>query len=148
MTFADLAKHCKEVKYCAAQYDEAGNKLVGVRDTTVYEAHFKHLKDFFGKMKLRNIKVAHLRGYRTLRLATKTKSDKHLNLATVNREMSTLRAALNEAVICEWLIVNPFNKAPRGELISVADELQRETILTPAEEIRFWPPVRGRTGDI
>ena len=41
---------------------------MGVRDTPVYAAQFKHLEDFFGKMKLRDIKVANLRGYQKLRL--------------------------------------------------------------------------------
>lgn len=144
MTFAALAKHCKEVRYCEAQYDEAGNKLFGVRDATVYEAHFKHFEDYFGMMKLRDIKVAHLRGFRKLRLSTKTKSGKYLNVATVNREMSTLKAALNEAVVSDWLIVNPFSKAPRGELISTADETKRETILTVTEEARLLAACEGK----
>ena len=38
MTFAELAKHCKEVRYCEAHYDEAGNKLIGVRDSTADSA--------------------------------------------------------------------------------------------------------------
>ena len=58
--------------------------------------------------------------------------------------MSTLRAALNEAVVCEWLIVNPFNKAPRGELITTADEHKRETILTPPEEKRLLTACEGK----
>jgi Phage integrase SAM-like domain len=97
MTFAELAKHCQETKYCKAQYDDEGRKLLCVRDTSVYDAHFGHFKAFFGRMKLRDIKVVHLRGYRKHRLESKTKSGTKVNVATVNREMSTLRAVLNEA---------------------------------------------------
>ena len=49
MTFEQLAKHCQETKYCEAEYDDAGNKLFGVRDTSVYEAHLKHFKEFSEK---------------------------------------------------------------------------------------------------
>src|SRR5689334_16500907 len=53
------------------------------------------------------------------------------SIATSNRIMSTVRAILNEAVINDWILVNPFSKAKPGELISIADERKRETILTP-----------------
>jgi hypothetical protein len=32
MTFAALAEHCKETRYCEAFYDEQGRKLYGVRE--------------------------------------------------------------------------------------------------------------------
>lgn len=57
-----------------------------------------------------------------------------LNVATVNREMSTMRAMLNEAMVNDWILTNPFKKVRPGELISIADERKRETILTTAEE--------------
>lgn len=44
LTFEDLATHCQQTKYCQAEYDDAGNKLFGVRDTSVYEAHLKHFR--------------------------------------------------------------------------------------------------------
>jgi len=31
MTFAELAKHCKETRYCEAQFDSEGRKIIGVR---------------------------------------------------------------------------------------------------------------------
>ena len=46
LTFQQLADHCQQTKYCEAEYDESGNKLFGVRDTSVYEAHVKHFKAF------------------------------------------------------------------------------------------------------
>jgi integrase len=124
MTFAELAKHCQTTKYCEAQYDA---------------------EEFFGKMKLRDIKVIHLRGYRNYRLGSKTKSGTKVNVATVNREMSTLRAVLNEAMVNDWIVVNPFSKARHGELITTADERKRETILTAAEEQRLLKACEGET---
>ena len=35
MTFAALAEHCKETRYCEAFYDEQGRKLYGVREPVV-----------------------------------------------------------------------------------------------------------------
>ena len=32
MTFAALAEHCKETRYCEAFYDQQGRKLYGVRE--------------------------------------------------------------------------------------------------------------------
>ena len=45
-----------------------------------------------------------------------------------------MRAMLNEAMVNDWILVNPFKKVRPGELISIADERKRETILTPAQE--------------
>jgi hypothetical protein len=45
---------------------------------------------------------------------------------TVNREMNTLRAMLNEARSNNWITVNPFTRAKPGELISTVDEQPRD----------------------
>ena len=95
MTFQDLATHCEQTKYCEAEYDEAGNKLFGVRDTSVYEAHLKHFTELFGRIRLETYRVGNLRGYRNHPLRSKTKGGGNVNVGTVNREMNTLRAMLN-----------------------------------------------------
>jgi integrase len=134
MTFAELAKHCKETRYCEAQYDSEGRKIIGVRGKDTIDSHIKALEEYFGSDKLRDIRVANLRAYRKHRLFCKNRHGKRLSVATVNRELSTMRAMLNEAMVNDWILVNPFKKVRPGELISVADERRRETILTPAEE--------------
>ena len=143
LTFEQLADHCQKTKYCEAEYDESGNKLFGVRDTSVYEAHLKHFKEFFGKIRVRDIRVGMLRAYRNHRLRSKTKGGGNVNVGTVNREMNTLRAMLNEAKINDWITVNPFTKARPGELISTADEQPRETILTYEQEQRLLKECEG-----
>jgi hypothetical protein len=143
LTFEQLADHCQQTKYCDAEFDESGNKLFGVRDTSVYEAHLKHFKEFFGKIRVRDIRVGHLRAYRNHRLRSKTKGGGNVNVGTVNREMNTLRAMLNEAKINDWITVNPFTKARPGELINAADEQPRETILTYEEEQRLLKECDG-----
>ena len=143
LTFEQLADHCQKTKYCEAEYDESGNKLFGVRDTSVYEAHLKHFKEFFGKIRVRDIRVGMLRAYRNHRLRSKTKGGGNVNVGTVNREINTLRAMLNEAKINDWITVNPFTKARPGELISTADEQPRETILTYEQEQRLLKECEG-----
>jgi integrase len=134
LTFADLVKHCKETRYCEAQFDVEGRKIMGVRGKDTVDSHIKALENFFGSTKLREIRVANLRAYRKHRLFCKNRSGKRLSVATVNREMSTMRAMLNEAMVNDWILANPFKKVRPGELISIADERKRETILTTAEE--------------
>jgi integrase len=137
MTFANLVEHCKGTRYCEAQFDSEGRKIMGVRGKATVESHIKALEGFFGVTKLREIKVGNLRAYRKARLVSKSRKGDPLSVSTVNREMSTLRAMLNEAVINDWIMVNPFSKARAGELISVADERKREIILTAEEEQRL-----------
>ncbi|CAN5643808.1 hypothetical protein BH20ACI3_BH20ACI3_32930 [soil metagenome] len=117
MTFEYLATHCEDKKYCEAEYDSEGRELSGVRALGVHEAHLKLFKEFFGKTKVRDIRVGILRAYRNHRLR-KTNTGSHVDLATVNREMSTLRAMLDEAKVNNWILVNPFSKARPGDLIS------------------------------
>src|SRR5713226_9193155 len=137
LTFADLVKHCKETRYCEAQFDSEGRKIMGVRGKDTVDSHIKALEEYFGSDKLRDIRVANLRAYRKHRLFCTNRHKKRLCVATVNRELSTMRAMLNEAMVNDWILVNPFKKVRPGELISIADERKRETILTPAEEKRL-----------
>jgi len=143
MTFAELADHCQTEKYCKAVFDAEGRKVSGVSDTSVYEAHLKHFKAFFGKMRLRDIKVANLRSYRNHRLRTKTKLGTTVNVSTVNREMNTLKAMLSEARINDWILVNPFSKARGGELIRTRDEKKREVTLSYDQELRLLASCEG-----
>ena len=47
MTFAELAKHCKETRYCEAQFDSEGRKIIGVRGKDTIDSHIKALEDVF-----------------------------------------------------------------------------------------------------
>ncbi|HEV8139499.1 MAG TPA: tyrosine-type recombinase/integrase [Pyrinomonadaceae bacterium] len=134
MTFPELVKHCKETRYCEAQFDNDGRKIIGVRGKDTIEAQIKALEDYFGSIRLRDIQVANLRAYRKHRLFCKNRRGEMLSVATVNRELSTMRAMLNEALVNDWILTNPFKKVRSGELISIADERRRETILSVEEE--------------
>lgn len=143
MTFEALVEHCNKTRYCKAEFDSEGRKLFGVRGKQTVDTQIKALKAFFGGIKLRELRVADLRAYRKARLDSKNRYGARLSVSTVNREMSTLRAMLNEAVVNDWMIVNPFKKVRPGELISIADERKRETILSVAEEDRLLKACEG-----
>lgn len=49
-----------------------------------------------------------------------------------------MRAMLNDAVSSDWLMRSPFTKAKKGELIPVAHETQRTTVLSGEDEKNFW----------
>lgn len=132
MTFQDLADYCEKHYYKAAEYHDE-RKVAGVRGLATAKGQIKALRAHFGKKRLRRITYADLRNFRAARLQTKSdRTDKNLSIATVNRELSTLRRMFNVAVTEGWLIRNPFNSGP--PLISTADERRRERILTPDEE--------------
>src|SRR5258708_23310328 len=52
MTFEALVQHCKETRYCEAEFDAEGRKLFGVRGKDTVESHMKPLKAFFGSVNL------------------------------------------------------------------------------------------------
>jgi integrase len=95
-------------------------------------------------MELRDIDVASIRKYKIWRMKTyekwrakrKCRVKGRLSLTTVNRELSTMRAVLNEAIANDFggLKISPFERCKRGELINKLDEHKRETIITFEEE--------------
>ncbi|HET9788222.1 MAG TPA: hypothetical protein VFP47_13865, partial [Pyrinomonadaceae bacterium] len=70
MTFAALAEHCKETRYCEAFYDEQGRKLYGVREPKKFSSMINRLVSSLGHLKLSDITVSHLQHYRRKRLST------------------------------------------------------------------------------
>lgn len=48
MTFAALAEHCKETRYCEAFYDQQGRKLYGVREPKKFASMINRLVSFLG----------------------------------------------------------------------------------------------------
>jgi integrase len=134
MTFASLAAHCKETRYCDAFYDEQGRKLYGVREPKKFASIINRLVTLLGHLKLSDITVSHLEQYRRTRLSTKTNRGTYTDVATVNRELSTCRALLNDAVVNDWLLRSPFAKAKKGELIAIAHEAKRQVVLSSEDE--------------
>lgn len=143
MTFRHLAQYCIKEHYTAAEYDAEGRKLHGVRSDKKAHSAIGQLVKFFGDFKLEDITAGSLTSYRKYRLRqTVTRIDRAtgeriqvpLSIATVNRELSKMRKILNIARAQKWLIENPFDHIAAGSLITIADERQRELILTHEQE--------------
>lgn len=138
MTFEDLATYFENQHLQPAQYVE-GRKVSGVRSLIPALAAVKALRAHFGARKLRSITYADLDAYRVVRLKTPTQHGKQRSIASVNRELSKARRMFNIAIQRGWLSESPFKRG--GTLISNADELHRERVLSREEEARLLAAV-------
>jgi len=140
-TFDQLATYCETEIYVEAEYNEAGERLSGVRDVSTYKAHLKHFREFFKTKKLKEISVADLKGYRSHRLRSTRRgpNDTQVNISTgtVARELTTLRAMLYEAKRNQWIKKNPFEFARKNEIIRSSDRKKRSLFLTFDQEIKL-----------
>ena len=141
VTFAQLADYCEQENYREAQYNDAGEKLFGVRGASGYKAHIKHFREFFGARKLKDISLADLKRYRSHRLRSTRRGPNGTSVniapATVARELTTLRAMLYEAKRYQWIKQNPFEFARKNEVIKSSDRKKRNLFLTFSDEIKL-----------
>ncbi len=140
-TFDQLADYCETEIYVEAEYNDAGERLSGVRDVSTYKAHLKHFREFFKGKKLKDISVADLKRYRSHRLRSTRRgpNDTQINISTgtVARELTTLRAMLYEAKRNQWIKNNPFEFARKNEIIRSSDRKKRGLFLTFDQEIKL-----------
>ena len=69
----------------------------------------KIFKNYFGKMKLKEISYEQILAFRNYRLTVPTHYKKHRNIATMNSELSSLKRIFNIAIRQGWIIRNPVN---------------------------------------
>lgn len=140
-TFDQLADYCETEIYVEAEYNDAGERLSGVRDVSTYKAHLKHFREFFKGKKVKDISVADLKRYRSHRLRSTRRgpNDTQVNISTgtVARELTTLRAMLYEAKRNQWIKNNPFEFARKNEIIRSSDRKKRALFLTFDQEIKL-----------
>ena len=163
MTFCDLADHYEKYYAKVAEYSDE-RKIGGLRSLAPVLGYLKVLREHFGKFKLTKINYGMLREYRDLRLKTpvtktikikvpltseerknlKTRklfrtdyqeSQRPRKIASVNRELTTLRHMLNIAETEGWIPKNPFRNGTG--LIHVSAETMRQRILSREEEQRL-----------
>ena len=134
MTFNDLADYY-EANYAKAAVFVGDTKIEGLRDLRRVKDFIKQYRNYFGKMKLRDITHGDLTAYRSIRLKTPTPAKKQRAVASMNRELSYLRRMFNIALQQGWVIRNPFKCG--DALILTSCERRRERILTLSEEIRL-----------
>jgi integrase len=140
MTFSDLAIYFEKNHLKPAEYIN-GRKVSGVRSLTPAIAAVNALRAFFGTKKLRHITYGDLVAYRVLRLKTPTRDGRQRAIATVNRELGKMRRVMNLAIQQGWLLESPFQRG--GNLVSHADEVHRERVLSRDEEARLLDAIEA-----
>lgn len=134
MTFRQLASLYSDRKLVAAEY-QGDTKVRGLRSHKNQQGYLKTLVDHFGGLRVRAITHSDLEDYRAKRLQITTQRGAPLSAASVNRELSLMRAILNFARRQGWLSRNPFDAG--DAVIKPADEVKRERVLTFEEEERL-----------
>ncbi len=146
MTFRELAEDYKERKLFPAKYHQ-NRKVGGLRSYRTALNLLNNLLVSFGNKKIRDITPSEIERFKQKRLDEPVKTKKKNSegkletverpraIASVNRELALLRTMLNDAVYNGWLNRSPFLNA-KG-LVSLADEVKRERILTFDEEKRL-----------
>jgi len=106
------------------------------------------LKRFFGKRLIRQITTESLTDYKLWRLGNgsqhptaKDKAElKQIKLATVNRELSTMRRMMRFAYGKGWILKDIFFNA---KVIEMSAEIERTRLLTSDEETRLLAACQG-----
>jgi len=138
ISVAQLAKYFQKREGCKALYDAEGRKLREVINSDAYDAQFVRFNEFFGQLKIKDIRFCHLQVYRNERYRSGIVGSVVVKTATVNREMCTLRAMLNVALAKNWISENPFDLMRKGELIMSG------YLVPPEERLETDEPLRNK----
>ncbi len=163
MIFSDLLDHYEDHYAKPAEYSE-DRKIAGLRSLGPVKTYIAQLRGSLGKLELKKITYGIIREYRSARLRTpvtimkknrvalteaereKIKTRKRFRdevvettrprkIASVNRELTTLRHILSIAETEGWIVKNPFKGGPG--LVQISAETMRQRILTREEEERL-----------
>lgn len=134
MTFNALADFYEQHYLHPAEYS-GDKKISGLRAWDRAKAALVHFRDYFGRMRVREITHADLNSYRVIRLKTPTRYNRERAIAGMNRELVVLRRIFSIGVRQGFLYKSPFSSG--DTLISSADETKRCRILTRDEEARI-----------
>lgn len=147
MTFNDLANHCEQNFYQPATIVE-GKKITGVRSHGTAQWHLTILKKFFGNRLIRQITTESLTDYKLWRLeqgsmqpaVLKQDEKRPVKLATINRELSTMRRLMRFAYGKGWILKDIFFNA---KVIEMSAEIERTRLLSADEESRLLAACQG-----
>lgn len=159
ITFSELSERYLKAKVIPPVHVD-GKKVAGLSAYKSVKGYVKNLEEYFGIKKIRLIKVSDVENFKNKRLATpvviiknhkikntdkdrgrrrfkivKREHTRQRKLASVNRELETLRTMLNFAIENDWLINNPFKK--KKGIISKVAEIERDRVLSFTEEQRL-----------
>jgi integrase len=128
MTFKQLVERYSSYRLIPAQY-VGDRKIAGMRSFSDATRRANQLSSHFGNVKIRSITYSMVDQYRLKRL------NEGLSIASVNRELSILRAILNYARREGLIDRSPFDTG--SPLINAADEIRRERVMSNEEEKRL-----------
>ncbi len=140
LTFNRLADHLEKYYLVPPEYVN-GRKVAGKRSYKDDLGILKVLRDYFGRMELREITWGKIERFKISRLKTPTRRAEQRSIARINRELSLLRHAFKIAIGEGWLHSNPF-VGPKP-LIHTADEVKRTRLLERNEEYRLLEACQG-----
>lgn len=145
MTFDMVSAICQKHFYKPAVIVE-GRKIAGVKSYRTVKGHLTMLGEFFGPRMIRHITPESLIDYKLWRVEKGSQRGKPENkgkmpvsLATVNRELSSLRAIMKYAFDNGWIIKELSFK----KIIDSDAENVRTRILSPEEESRLLSACQG-----
>ncbi len=141
MTFRQLAEIYEKARLQPAEY-KGDRKIAGRRSYKAPLGYLRTLNAYFGSKRLKSITHADIEKFKLERLRTQTASGKERTIASVNRELEVMRSMMRFSVRSGWIIKSPFETG--DTLISKADEVQRERVLTRQEEARLLAACVGR----
>lgn len=131
LTFGELAAKFAEKKLVEPLY-VGDTRVKGQRTWKAQRGFLKPLVAHFGGALVRKITYEHLVEYRQRRFEQPTRRNAQRSVSQVNRELSLMRSIFAYARRLNLVARSPFDA---GEsLISLADEVRRDRILTPDEE--------------
>lgn len=141
VTFQELANKYAEKKLVEPLY--AGDTRVkGQRAWQRQRGFLKPLTAHFGGFLVRKITYEHLVEYRQKRFESPTRRGTQRSISQVNRELSLMRSIFTYAKRLNVVSKSPFDAGEN--LISLADEVRRDRILTPEEEKKLLAQCVGQ----
>lgn len=141
LTFNDLADYYEKHYAKPAKFID-DRKVEGMRNVSRVKGFVKLFREYFGKMKIKQIGYEEIVAFRSYRLSIPTHYKTTRNIATMNRELSNLRRIFNIAIRQGWLMRNPVNM---GEpLIDRSAERRRTRVLSLEEEKRLLEACTGK----
>lgn len=117
--------------YVTAPTYKEGRKASGLRSWKTVRSNVELLRNRIGRKRLATLTHGTLATLRRDLLDSTTWKGTPRSIASTNRVMATLRRMLRIAVREDWITRDPFIGDP---LITIADEMPRETVISPEEE--------------
>jgi len=141
MKFAEMARCYEEDRLKPATY-HGDRKTSGLRSLKPVKFNLQTLVKSFGNRLVKTITPTDIEKFKATRLDTDSTRGGKLSIASVNRELETLRAVFSYAKREGWIIRSPFERA-KG-IISKADEKRRDRVLSLDEERRLLEACTGK----